>query len=425
MHSPVNWALLGLVIERPSYAYELAQRFERTYQDALSLSSVSHVYTALTTLKSRGLIEEVPGKRAGRQPKPGYRATAKGLEDYRAWLLDQLPEERRRQRLFVLQLAALTRNPQAALEIVADYERACLKEVAKTPLARKDGAAADGNGDLIARLVSEEHRLAMGAKLAVGAVRAAGAKGSAHSVGAAMSLLALENVGKSYRYGLRQRVVLREATLELDAGELAAVWGPRRSGRSTLLRVAAGIEAPDSGVVRFEGHDMAKRGEKLLGGGIGYCQKTFRWAEGTNVLDHVIVALLARGVPPSAARVSAREALQRVGAERCANLRLAELDSGEAIRVALARTLALRPRLLVIDEPTKGVELLERDEILGLLRGLADEGVAVLASAGESTGLSGADRAFALGDGELRGGVTPELAPVLPLRRPAPRRASG
>src|ERR1700731_3478506 len=55
MQSHVNWALLGLVIERPSYAYELAQRFERTYDGSLALSSVSHVYTALRALQDRGL----------------------------------------------------------------------------------------------------------------------------------------------------------------------------------------------------------------------------------------------------------------------------------------------------------------------------------------------------------------------------------
>jgi DNA-binding PadR family transcriptional regulator len=76
MHSPVCWALLGLVIERPSHAYELAQRFDRTYEGVLALSSVSHAYKALATLESRSLIEEVPGTRAGRLPKPRYRATA-------------------------------------------------------------------------------------------------------------------------------------------------------------------------------------------------------------------------------------------------------------------------------------------------------------------------------------------------------------
>jgi DNA-binding PadR family transcriptional regulator len=166
MQSPVNWALLGLVIERPSYAYELARRFERTYQGTLSLSSVSHVYTALTTLKSRELIEEIPGTRAGRQPKPHYQATSKGLADYRGWLLDQLSEDRRRQRLFILQLAALNRDARAALDLLADYEQACLKEAGDAPIGGGADAAAEGIPALVTRLVGEEHRLAVGAKLA-------------------------------------------------------------------------------------------------------------------------------------------------------------------------------------------------------------------------------------------------------------------
>jgi DNA-binding PadR family transcriptional regulator len=165
MHSPVNWALLGLVIERPSYAYELAQRFERSYRGALSLSSVSHVYTALSALERRALIEEIPGTRNGRQPKPHYRATAKGWEDYRAWLLEQVGEDRRRQRLGVLQLAALARNATAALELVADYEKACLEEAGGIPIARANGAGDGEDAGLQARLVSEENRLALGAKL--------------------------------------------------------------------------------------------------------------------------------------------------------------------------------------------------------------------------------------------------------------------
>lgn len=166
MQSPVNWALLGLVIERPSYAYELAHRFERSYQGALSLSSVSHVYTALTALRNRALIEEIPGTRSGRQPKPRYRATAKGLEGYREWLLGQLADDRRRQRLFVMQLSALARQPEAALEIVADYEQECLVEAANVPIGDRDGAAVEGTSALVSRLVAEEHRLAVGAKLA-------------------------------------------------------------------------------------------------------------------------------------------------------------------------------------------------------------------------------------------------------------------
>jgi DNA-binding PadR family transcriptional regulator len=165
MQSPVNWALLGLVIERPSYAYKLAQRFERAYLGVLSLSSTSHVYTALGTLQERSLIEEVPGTRTGRQPKPLYQATPKGLDDYRDWLVGQLSEDRRRQRLFVLELAALTRNPAAALDVIDRYEQACLEEASMIPIPTLDGGPVDGSSDFIVRVLSEENRLAVGAKL--------------------------------------------------------------------------------------------------------------------------------------------------------------------------------------------------------------------------------------------------------------------
>jgi ABC-type sugar transport system ATPase subunit len=232
-----------------------------------------------------------------------------------------------------------------------------------------------------------------------------------------MSLLALEGVGKAYRDGARERVVLREVSFELEAGELAVVWGLRRSGRSTLLRVAAGVERPDSGAVRFDGRDLAEHGEELIGGGIGYCQRIFRRAGGETALEQTIGAALASGLGPAAARTRACAALERTGAIECATLGVHELDTAEALRVALARTLVLGPRLLVIDEPVRGVEIAERDGILALLRSLADEGIAVLASAGESVGLSGADRALSLGGGTLRASPLPEPATVLPLRR--------
>jgi ABC-type sugar transport system ATPase subunit len=73
--------------------------------------------------------------------------------------------------------------------------------------------------------------------------------------------------------------------------------------------------------------------------------------------------------------------------------------------------------MLVIDEPVGAVELGERDEILALLRTLAGEGLAVLASAGEAGELAGAHRALSLGEGHLRGPAAPELAPVVALRR--------
>lgn len=233
-----------------------------------------------------------------------------------------------------------------------------------------------------------------------------------------MTLLALEHVGRRYRRGAQERQVLRDVSLELDRGELVTVWGSKRSGRSTLLRLAAGIEAPDTGVVRFQERDLAGDASPL-GSGIGYCGRALGEAEARGVLDELMVAQLARGIPQRSARARVFDALERVGAERCGVEALRELDNAERARVMIARALVLEPSLLVLDEPTAGVDLLERDGILSLLRSLTDEGIAVLMSTSEATELAGADRALSLTGGTLRGSVAPELAAVVPLRRSA------
>jgi ABC-type multidrug transport system ATPase subunit len=236
-----------------------------------------------------------------------------------------------------------------------------------------------------------------------------------------MALLELEHVGKRYRRG--ERVALDDVSLVIDAGEMVTVWGERRSGRSTLLRVAAGIEAPDTGIVRFAGRDLAERGGGTLGNGIGYCRTVFRSSGGQKIVDQLVAGQFGRGIPRAAARTRVWKALERVAAEQCATRVSAELSGEEIIRVAIARALASEPRLLVIDEPTIGVDLLARDGILGLLRSIVDEGVAVLTSTGEGTGLLGADRVLSLGRGKLRGETIPELAPVTDISHR--RRAMG
>jgi ABC-type multidrug transport system ATPase subunit len=240
-----------------------------------------------------------------------------------------------------------------------------------------------------------------------------------------MILLSLERVGKRYPRGMGERTTLREVSLEVDSGEYVVVWGLRGSGRSTLLRIAAGIETPDEGVVRFAGRDLADHGIEILGEGIGYCQQTHPPGQGLRVVEQLTVTLLARGIAPARARTRAHAALERTEIAHCATLTTEELDSGDAVRVALARTLVAEPQLVVVDEPTSGVELADRDGILRLLRSLADEGIAVLASTGEATGLSGADRTLVLGDGQLRGSLVPKLAPVVALREAAGGRAGG
>jgi DNA-binding PadR family transcriptional regulator len=167
MHSPINWALLGLVIERPSYGYELVQRFERTYGDKLRLSSHSHAYSALDVLEQRDLIEELPDPEAsgtGRQPKVPCRATPKGVAAYHHWMRGQVAEDRRRHHVFLLQMTALSRDPDEALAILTDYEKSCLSDNSAGTIPRDDDAGGGALG-LQARLVAEEKRLTAAARL--------------------------------------------------------------------------------------------------------------------------------------------------------------------------------------------------------------------------------------------------------------------
>jgi DNA-binding PadR family transcriptional regulator len=167
MRSPVGWALLGLLIERPGYGYDLVQRFERTYGDALELSSPSQIYTALKGLEQRSLIELLPSEDTGadalRQPKPRYRATPEGLNCYQDRLISQVHEERRRSRLFARQLAIL--DPHAALTVIERYEESCLQEPTRALSERSLSSSGAGTSAFASRLIAEEARLATGTTL--------------------------------------------------------------------------------------------------------------------------------------------------------------------------------------------------------------------------------------------------------------------
>jgi DNA-binding PadR family transcriptional regulator len=166
MRSPVNWAVLGLMIERPSYGYEILQRFERNYGELLKLSSPSQIYTALDSLMDREMIEATsepsPGV-ASRQPRLHYRATEEGVRCYQEHLEGQAEEDRRRSSLFARELAALA--PEAALAVLDRYEQMCLAQATKGRPQDAEPAVPDASTTLADRLAAEEKRLAMEAKL--------------------------------------------------------------------------------------------------------------------------------------------------------------------------------------------------------------------------------------------------------------------
>jgi ABC-type methionine transport system ATPase subunit len=233
-----------------------------------------------------------------------------------------------------------------------------------------------------------------------------------------MTLLAVEHVSKSYERGHRELQALRDVSLAVGAGELVGVWGGRFSGRTTLLRIAAGLERPDRGRVLLDGVDVADHPEGTLRRRVAYCHTSFAPAHAELVVEHVAVPLLAVGTRIDRACTRAQAMLDRIGAGACAELRPHQLAQGELVRVVLARALLQQPQLLLIDEPTSGVDRLERDDLLTTLCVIAkDERVAVLMTALEPAGLAGVDRVLAIGAGTLPGGATAQAGEVVPFKR--------
>jgi ABC-type lipoprotein export system ATPase subunit len=224
-----------------------------------------------------------------------------------------------------------------------------------------------------------------------------------------VALLSFEGVGKRYRDGRREVLVLSDVWLEVNPGDHVGIWGERRSGKSTLLSIAAGIELADTGVVRFDGSDVAKLSkverERLLRDQIAFVSPSLDGWDATRhmrVVENVAVPLLAHGWSSRDAIALARSVLERVGAPQCADMRPRELSLGERTRVAIARGLIREPRLMLVDEPAATSSPGEQDEIRGLLSSIAQTTELTLVVASEEPSvLRGARRVVSLSDGRV------------------------
>jgi putative ABC transport system ATP-binding protein len=239
-----------------------------------------------------------------------------------------------------------------------------------------------------------------------------------------MSLLSLANVAKSYRRGARELVVFDGVSLEVDCGDQVGVWGQRRSGKSTLLRLAAGIERPDAGAIRFAGRDIATMSADeragLLLRDIGLVSTplglgAMRPARSEAVIDHVALPLIFDGHSRIEAAAAARQMLDVCGASDCAHAAPFELKAEERTRVALARALIREPRLLLVDEPAVTQSPAEREEIRKLLRRLVTEfQLAMIVASEEVTMLAGAPRVLSVGDGKVLSSERPGVVVPFP-----------
>ncbi|MDA3808667.1 MAG: lipoprotein-releasing ABC transporter ATP-binding protein LolD [Thiomicrorhabdus sp.] len=223
-----------------------------------------------------------------------------------------------------------------------------------------------------------------------------------------MSNLVLEatNLSKTYREGIIQTSVFSEVDFSLHVGEKIAIIGASGSGKSTLLHVLAGLDTPDSGVVRlnsasFSDEGEAKRG-RLRNQYMGFVYQFHHLLPELTALENVMMPLRIRRTDSAVAKLKAQALLERVGLTERMEHKPSELSGGERQRVAIARALITEPKCILADEPTGNLDHNAANQVFNLLLELNQElQTAILIVTHDLELAAKMDRQLTLLDGQL------------------------
>ena len=209
-------------------------------------------------------------------------------------------------------------------------------------------------------------------------------------------MLSVRDLKKSYLApdGARA-LVLDIRDFQVGAGEHVALRGESGSGKTTFLNMIAGIAAPDAGTVEIEGVMMTAlpepKRDRLRAEKLGYIFQTFNLLQGHTVLENVVLGMSFG--PRAVDLAHARQCLERVGLGHRLDHFPRQLSSGQQQRVAVARSLANRPRLVLADEPTGNLDHAHAREALALIRAVCREnGAALLLVSHDAEVLGGFER---------------------------------
>ena len=199
---------------------------------------------------------------------------------------------------------------------------------------------------------------------------------------------------------------LRGIDLSVRRGEFVSVMGPSGSGKSTLLHLVGGLDLPTAGTVRLDGADLATLRDDALTllrrRRIGFVFQAFNLIDVLTAEENVALPLLIDGAAEDEAHARAAAALAQVGVGHRRGHWPGKLSGGEQQRVAVARALVTGPLLLLADEPTGNLDSASGDQVLALLRRLADEqGQTILMVTHDARHAARADRLVRLRDGRV------------------------
>ena len=173
-------------------------------------------------------------------------------------------------------------------------------------------------------------------------------------------VLELKNIQRHFGKGETKTEVLKGIDLKIDAGEIVALVGPSGSGKSTLLQIAGLLDTPSGGAIYVAGENASKASDKkrtsLRQNYMGFVYQAHLLLPDFSALENVMMPMLLAGVKESEAKARATKLLDMVGLSHRLTHRSGQLSGGEQQRVAIARSLANNPKLLLADEPTGNLD---------------------------------------------------------------------
>ncbi|MEP6968028.1 MAG: ABC transporter ATP-binding protein [Pseudomonadota bacterium] len=219
-------------------------------------------------------------------------------------------------------------------------------------------------------------------------------------------VLAVRGLTRVYITGDRTLEVLKGVDLEVAAGQVVGLVGPSGSGKSSLLHAAGLLEHPTAGDIRIEGQDCGALNDRartaIRLGSIGFVYQFHHLLPELTALDNVALPAMIAGATRREARKRAEDLLGQLGLAGRLNHQPAQLSGGEQQRVAVARALANRPRLLLADEPTGNLDPATSAAVFGALKDLVRAtGVAALIATHNLALATEMDRVLTLEDGLL------------------------
>jgi len=230
----------------------------------------------------------------------------------------------------------------------------------------------------------------------------------ANAQSARKPLVVLTDVNK--HYGALH--VLQDINLTVGEGEVVVVIGPSGSGKSTLCRAINRLETIDSGSISLDGVELPAEGKSLatLRADVGMVFQSFNLFAHKTILENVTLGpMRVKGVKKAEAKQRAMDLLTRVGIEAQADKFPAQLSGGQQQRVAIARSLAMQPKVMLFDEPTSALDPEMINEVLDVMTDLANEGMTMIVVTHEmGFARKAANRVVFMADGQILEEAEPE-----------------